>query len=79
MFDIPFEQLVGIFKLDHGSSYLQSILLFLILLSARGVKKDLRELKDWLTRLEIGHEVRLGNLENEYKSLDGRLSRIEKH
>lgn len=79
MFDLPLDQLMMLIKTEPGSGFAQSILLFMIWLNARGLKKEMRELKEGLTKLEVGHEVRLSNIENKIGTIDQRLSLIEKH
>lgn len=77
MFDIPIDQVIGLLKPDHGASYLQTILLFLILINSRGLKKAIQDLRESLNKLEVSHEVRIGAIEHEIKSFDVRLMRVE--
>jgi hypothetical protein len=77
--DLPFEHILTLLKTEPGSGLAQTVLLLLIWLNSRGLKKELVLLKEALTRLEIGHEVRIVNLENENKHIDQRLTLIEKN
>ena len=77
--DLPFEHILSLLKTEPGSGLAQTILLFLLWLNSKGLKKELIALKDALTRLEVGHEVRIVNLENENKHIDQRLTLIEKN
>lgn len=80
MFDLSFA-LVGAFFKNGGSglgSILNTLFLLLIWLSARGLKKEVQLLnkaldllKETLTKLQTGHEVRLGNLETRVNKLEG--------
>lgn len=82
MFDIPIEQLATILKSDSGHGFLNSFLLFLILLRSGGIKKEIALLKETLAHLsnfDVKSELRLGALEHDFKNLDGRLSLVEKH
>jgi hypothetical protein len=79
MFEIPIDQLIGLVKAEPGSGMVQSILLFLIWINARGLKKELRSLKNAITGLEVGHGIRLGTLEEKVNTIDERLILVEKH
>lgn len=77
--DIPIEHLFALLDKEPGSGLAQTILLFLIWINSRGLKKELISLKEALTKMEISHEIRIGNLEESQKNLDQRLSLVEKH
>lgn len=79
MFDIPIEQIATILKSDTGHGFLNSLLLLLILLRSGGIKKEIGLLKETLTHLDVKSEVRLGNLEHDFKTIEGRLALVEKH
>lgn len=77
MFDIPLDIIMTLFR-NGGSGYINTILLFLILLSSRGTKRAVQDLEESLNKLEATHEARIVSIEKDIKIIDGRLSRIEK-
>lgn len=76
--DLPFEHILSLLKTEPGSGLAQTVLLLMLWLNTRGLKKELVAFKDALTKLEVGYEVRLTNIENENKHMDQRLTLIEK-
>lgn len=78
MLDLSISSMFELLKIEPGGGMLQSVLLFMIWLSARGLKKEVRELKESLTRIEIGHEVRIGSIENQLHGVEERVQNLER-
>lgn len=68
MFDLS--QIMQLLKVDPGNGLVQSLLLFMIWLSSRGLKKELVALRDSLTDMKIHHEVRFEQIEARVQTLE---------
>ena len=75
--DIPFSTVFELLKSEPGHGLLQSGLLFMIWMSTRGLKKEVQELKETLTKMEIGYGVRIGSIENHLETHAERLDLLE--
>lgn len=68
MFD--FSQILDMLKLEPGHGLVQSLLLFMIWLSSRGLKKELVELKSSLLEFKIHNEDRFKHIEDRLTTLE---------
>lgn len=73
MFD--FSQVLELMKLEPGHGLIQSLLLFMIWMTSRGLKKEVIALKDGLTDLKVNHEVRFEKIEGRVIVLENRFKK----
>jgi hypothetical protein len=74
MFDlIPIEQLLGLLKDEPGSGFVTDVLLFLILISSRGIRKEVAALRTQ----GATHDVRIAKLETTSEHHGNRIAVIE--
>lgn len=65
-----FSQLLELLKVEPGHGLVQSLLLFMIWITSRGLKKELVGLRDSLTDMKIHHEVRFEQIETRVQTLE---------
>lgn len=70
MFD--FSNITELLKVEPGHGLIQSILLFMIWITSRGLKKEVINLKDSLTQAKTFYETR-------FEKLEGRLDVLEEN
>jgi len=65
-----FDQIIELLKVEPGHGMTQSVLLFMIWWSSRGVKKEIASLKKVLDAVQAVYETR-------FSKIEGRISALE--
>lgn len=76
MFDL--ETIGELLKVEPGHGLIQSVLLFMIWLSSRNIKLELRSLKDALTQFKERSEARFAKIETRVEILETKIVGIPK-